>query len=74
MPIANGLFEVIERVNGNSYKDDLRGDYGVLATLNVANLSPYLEDDYVANLRAYSSQQGEDDGDLSRQNILGPED
>jgi len=29
----------------------LPGDYGVSATFNVANLSPYLEDDHVAHLR-----------------------
>jgi len=28
----------------------------------VANLSPYLKDDHLANLRANSPQQGEDDG------------
>ena len=28
----------------------------------MADLSPYLEDDHLANLRANSPQQGEDDG------------
>jgi len=32
--------------------------------LNVAHLSPYLEVDHLVNLRASSSQQGEDDRDL----------
>jgi len=34
----------------------------VSATFNVADLSPYFEDDHLANLRINSPQQGEDDG------------
>jgi len=62
MPRADGPFEILERVNDNAYKVNLPGDYGVSATFNVADLSPYLEDDHLPNLRANSSQQGEDDG------------
>jgi len=40
----------------------LLGAYGVLATFNVADLSPYFEDDHLENLRTNSTQQGEDDG------------
>ena len=65
MPRADGPFEIVERVNNNAYKVDLPGDYGVSATFNVADLSPYLEDDHLANLRSNSSQQGEDDGGTS---------
>jgi len=53
---ANGPFEILERVNDNAYKVDLPGEYGVSATFNVANLSPYLEDDHLANLTANSPQ------------------
>ena len=62
MPKADGPFEVLERINDNAYKVNLPGEYGVSATFNVADLSPYLEDDYLDNLRANSLQQGEDDG------------
>jgi len=62
MPRADGPFEVLERINDNAYKVNLPGEYGVSATFNVADLSPYLEDDYLDNLRANSLQQGEDDG------------
>ena len=62
MPRADGPFEVLERVNDNAYKTDLPGDYGVSATFNVADLSPYLEDDYLSNLRSNSLSQGDDDG------------
>ena len=65
MPRADGPFEVLERINENAYKVNLPGDYGVSATFNVADLSPYVEDDHLANLRANSPQQGEDDGEPS---------
>ena len=47
---------VLERVNDNGYKVNFPKDYGVSATFNVADLSPYLEDDHLANLRANSLQ------------------
>jgi len=56
-------FEVLECINTNAYKLNLPGDYGVSAIFNVANLSPYLEDDTLENLREISPQQGEDEGD-----------
>jgi len=62
MPRADGPFEVLERISDNAYKINLPGDYGVSATFNVADLSPYFEDGHLDNLRANSSQQGEDDG------------
>jgi len=40
----------------------LQGDYGVSTTFNVADLSVYQADDYLADLRIKSLQQGEDDG------------
>jgi len=57
---ADGPFEICERVNKNSYKVNFPKDYGVLATFNMADLSPYPEDDHLVNLRANSPQQGED--------------
>jgi len=66
MPSADGPFEVLERVNDNTYKVNLPGEYGVSATFNVADLSPYLEDDHLSNLRINSPQQGEDDGGPSK--------
>jgi len=71
MPRADGPFEVLERINKNAYKVDLLGDYGVSATFNVADLSAYQADDYLADLRIKPSQQGEDDGVLLSQYIRG---
>ncbi|XP_031253760.1 uncharacterized protein LOC116111757 [Pistacia vera] len=59
-PRAYGPFEVVERVNDNAYKVELPSEYwGVSATFNVGDLSPYLEDDL--DLRENHSQPGEDD-------------
>ena len=64
LPRSDGPFEVLERINPNAYKVDLPGDYGVSATFNVADLSPYYdEEDALPSLRSNSSQPGEDDGD-----------
>jgi hypothetical protein len=38
-PHANGLFQVLERINDNAYKVDLLGEYGVSATFNVVDLT-----------------------------------
>jgi len=61
MPRADGPFEINERINDNAYKVDLPSDYGVFANFNVADLSPYLDNDYLEDLRANSSSQGEND-------------
>ena len=44
MPRADGPFRVLQRIGENAYKIELPGDYGVSATFNVSNLSPYYED------------------------------
>jgi len=61
-PRADDPFEILEKVNDNAYKVNFPSDYGVSATFNVADLSSYLEDDHLSNLRANSLQQREDDG------------
>jgi len=59
---ADGPFEVLERINDNAYKVDLLGCYGVSTTFNVADLNPYLDDNYLEDLRANSPSKGENDG------------
>ena len=56
MPRADGHFDVLEKINDNACKINFPGDYGVAATFNEADLSPYLEDEHLDNLRANSSQ------------------
>jgi len=63
MPRAEGPFGVLEHINNNAYTLNLPGTYGVSKTFNVADLSTYLEDDALENLRENSLQQGENDGD-----------
>ena len=62
MPRADGPFEVLELINNNSYKVNLPWEYAVLATFNVADLSLYLEHNYLADMRVNSSPEGENDG------------
>ena len=64
MPRSDGPFEVIEKIGPNAYKIDLPGEYGVSATFNVADLSPYYDkDDQFPSLRSNSNQSEEYDGD-----------
>ena len=65
MPKADRAFEILERLNDNVRKVDLPGDYGVSATFNIADLSPYEEDDYLYDLRSNHVKQGEDDANQS---------
>ena len=69
MPRADRPFEVLERINNNAYKLNLQGDYRMSAAFNVVDLSPYLEDDTLENLRANSSQQWENNGDKATTDV-----
>lgn len=52
-PKADGPFEVITRVGDNTYKVALLNELReVLATFNMGDLSPYLEDEELLDLRA----------------------
>ena len=63
-PRADGPFRVLERINDNAYKLELPGHYGVSATFNVADLSPYTEGDEL-DVDSGTSRflEGEDDTD-----------
>jgi len=64
MPRSDGPFENLEKIGPNVYKVDLPGEYGVSATFNVADLSPYHdESEEIPSLRSNSHQAEEDDGD-----------
>jgi len=48
----DGPFEILEKIVTNAYKFDLPGEYGVSAAFNVANPSPYYEENKdIASLR-----------------------
>ncbi|XP_050252895.1 uncharacterized protein LOC126699228 [Quercus robur] len=58
LPRGDGPFQVVECINDNAYKLDLPGEYGVNASFNVADLSPFDAGD---DLRTNPSQEGEND-------------
>ncbi|XP_071906057.1 uncharacterized protein [Coffea arabica] len=45
LPRGDGPFQVLERINDNAYKLELPGEYGVHATFNISDLSPFHADD-----------------------------
>ena len=61
MPRAEGPFKVLERFGDSAYKVELPGDVSVSSTFNVGDLMPYLEDDYLEDLRSSPNLEGEDD-------------
>ncbi|XP_054789480.1 uncharacterized protein LOC129295022 [Prosopis cineraria] len=52
---------LVQKINNNAYKVELLGSYDVSATFNVANLSPYVDEDDEFNSRASSAQPEEDE-------------
>ena len=73
-PRADGPFKVIERINNNAYKIELPGDYGVSATFNISDLSPFIPEDShedPSDLRTNLPQARGDDGNQG-QHIMGP--
>jgi len=40
-PRGGGPFQILERINNNAYKLDWPGQYGVSATFNIFDLSPF---------------------------------
>jgi len=60
-PRADGPFKIVQKINDNAYKVELSGTYGVSATFNVVDLSPFLDDEPDINSRASSVQPREDD-------------
>ena len=72
MPRADGPFEILEHINDNAYKVDLSSDYGVSTTFSIPDLSPYLDDNYLKDLRANSLSQGENHGGSSLSVMTSP--
>ena len=56
LPKGDGPFRVLQRINDNAYKFEFPGKYGVTASFNVYNLSPF---DVGDDLRANPLQEGE---------------
>ncbi|CAJ2651349.1 unnamed protein product [Trifolium pratense] len=69
MPRADGPFKVISKINDNAYKIDLPGEYGVHATFNVGDLSPYLDDDGIQELRSIPFKGGGDGAKIDQEEL-----
>ncbi|KAI4313528.1 hypothetical protein L6164_026501 [Bauhinia variegata] len=52
---------IVQKINNNGYKVELPVAYGVSATFNVVDLSPYFEEDVEFDSMASPFQPGEDD-------------
>ena len=64
MAKGDGPFKVLAKVGANAYKLEPPGDMAILATFNVGDLSPYVEDEiYFGDLRENPLKGGEDDAD-----------
>ena len=63
-PRGNGPFQVLERINDNTYKIDMPSEYNVSSTLNVSDLSLF-DVEGESDLRTNPSQEGENDGDVT---------
>jgi hypothetical protein len=70
-PRGDGPFQVLARINDNAYKIELPGEYGVSATFNVADLTPFDVGDDL-NSRSNSLQEGGNDEDIN-QKVLNDE-
>ncbi|XP_054809738.1 uncharacterized protein LOC129311432 [Prosopis cineraria] len=60
-PRAYGSFKIVQKINNNAYKVELPGSYGVSATFNVVDLSPYIDHDAEFDSRTSSIDLGEDE-------------
>jgi hypothetical protein len=65
MPIADGPFKIIEKINDNAYKLELPLEFGVSLTFNISDLRPYLEKEDELESRMTPIQEGEDDEDIT---------
>jgi hypothetical protein len=64
LPRVDGPFKVLERINENAYKLELRADFVVSPTFNIADLKPYLGEKDELESRMTQIQEWEDDEDI----------
>ncbi|KAJ9563965.1 hypothetical protein OSB04_009125 [Centaurea solstitialis] len=65
MARGDGPYKVLARIGDNAYKLELPGNTNISATFNVGDLSPYLEDCPLEDLRVNPSQPEEVDAGAS---------
>jgi len=64
---GDGPFQVLVKINDNTYKIDLPGEYNVSAIFNVSNFSLYDTDNELRDVRIKASQEGGNDEDIQVQ-------
>ena len=62
---GDGPFQVLERINDNAYKIDLKGEYNVSGTFNIADLSPFDVGDELDS-RMNHPKEGGNDMDMTK--------
>jgi hypothetical protein len=73
MPRGAGPYKILEKINDNAYKLELPPEFRVSPTFNIADLKPYLGEEYELESRTTPLQEGEDDEDItSIHTINGP--
>ena len=60
-PREDKPFQVLERISDNAYKNDIQGEYGVISSFNVADLSPFFAGGDSEDLRENAFQEGGND-------------
>ena len=71
-PRGDRPFQVLERINDNAYKIDILGEYGVISSFNVADLTLFVAGDDYEDLRANAFQEGGNDENPKTTQIQGP--
>lgn len=66
-PRGDDPFKVLSKINYNSYRVELLGEYGVNATFNVSHLSSFDVGDDEVDSRLNYIQEGWDDEDMENQ-------
>ena len=64
MPRVAGPYKILEKINDNAYKLELPPEFRVSPTFNIADLKPYLGEEYELESRTTPLQEGEDDEDM----------
>jgi len=67
MPRGDGPFQVLAKINDNTYKIDFPGKYNVSNTFNVSDLSLYDANGELRSLRPKAFEEGENDEDIQAQ-------
>ncbi|XP_071923180.1 uncharacterized protein [Coffea arabica] len=60
---GDGPFQVLERINDNAYKLELPSEYGISASFNVSDLSPFDFDTDFEDSRTNPFEEGRNDAD-----------